>query len=318
MIFNKKIITLPGSTYYSRLIIIHDKNEWLVIDLGGRSSKLHLIAGLFNNHPVYSLERGLEANGWRIKYGQKLNFAITHNHPDHCSGIPKWLENSHSEVYCHPKSVDNLIASSPWWYLIERNEKLLGKDLAKFKEWPNWLIVFAATLIYNKWKPISENRIKVLSSGQILKVGKIRLEVIFLPGHTEDSVVYWFEKQGILISGDLIRTYDGDPLPCLNTSQVNFVDTLESIEKLTKLPIKVLIPGHGPIVQGMKKINNLIQAHLEMSSKAKDQASYFLSRKPNASIQELIHFIEKDWPLTRKSDKKYLVWALIQAYKPKA
>ena len=74
------------------------------------------------------------------------------------------------------------------------------------------------------------------------KIDLFNFEVIYNPGHTNDSVSYYFKDEKILFSGDFIfkrnigRTDLGG----------NDLDMLNSINKIKKYDIDIAIkPGHG-------------------------------------------------------------------------
>jgi len=74
-------------------------------------------------------------------------------------------------------------------------------------------------------------------------IGPFSFEVIFNPGHSSDSVSYYFKKDNSLLCGDFIF-YHNIGRCDLPTGNMN--EMLESIEKIKKLPNStILYPGHG-------------------------------------------------------------------------
>jgi len=74
-------------------------------------------------------------------------------------------------------------------------------------------------------------------------IGPFIFEVIFNPGHTSDSVSYYFRKEGKLFCGDFIF-YESIGRCDLPTG--NMKEMLNSIDKIKKLPLETIIyPGHG-------------------------------------------------------------------------
>lgn len=73
-------------------------------------------------------------------------------------------------------------------------------------------------------------------------IDKFKFKVLFTPGHTTDSVSYYFEEENILFSGDFIfyETIGRCDLPT-----GDYTTMLESIKKIKKYPSDMLIyPGH--------------------------------------------------------------------------
>ncbi|OHD67843.1 MAG: hypothetical protein A2W19_01480 [Spirochaetes bacterium RBG_16_49_21] len=92
-------------------------------------------------------------------------------------------------------------------------------------------------------------------------VGGTRLEVYHTPGHSPGSVcVYWKEKKA-LVCGDLIFEQ--------SVGRVDFPGgdgnkLIESIGKISKLDVEILLPGHMNIITGAKNIKKnfeLIEKH---------------------------------------------------------
>ena len=76
----------------------------------------------------------------------------------------------------------------------------------------------------------------------INKIGKFNFEVIYTPGHTDDSICIYFKENNIMFVGDFIfkdaigRTDLGG----------NIIDMNYSLEKISKYSKDIIIyPGHG-------------------------------------------------------------------------
>jgi glyoxylase-like metal-dependent hydrolase (beta-lactamase superfamily II) len=94
-----------------------------------------------------------------------------------------------------------------------------------------------------------------------ISLGKYKLEVIETPGHTDGSVSFYDSKNKFLACGDLfflegIGRFD---LPTGNEKQL-----LESIKKIEKLDLEVVVPGHGPLIQGRQAIKENFKAIKEL------------------------------------------------------
>jgi hydroxyacylglutathione hydrolase len=82
-----------------------------------------------------------------------------------------------------------------------------------------------------------------VEDGQVLSLGSLRARVIFTPGHAPGHVMYHFEKEGVLIGGDLIimGAVGRTDLPDSNHEALQ-----ASIRKVMKLPSETtLLSGHG-------------------------------------------------------------------------
>ena len=83
----------------------------------------------------------------------------------------------------------------------------------------------------------------LLANGQILKCGNRQFEVIYTPGHSDDSICLYCQTDGVLFVGDtpvVIRSTD-------NTYEDRFV---QAFERLCQLDVKRIYFGHGdPILE---------------------------------------------------------------------
>ncbi len=74
-------------------------------------------------------------------------------------------------------------------------------------------------------------------------IGNFKFEVIFNPGHSKDSVSYYFKKYNTLFSGDFIF-YESIGRCDLPTGSIS--DMEKSIDKIKKYDKDMIIyPGHG-------------------------------------------------------------------------
>lgn len=77
-----------------------------------------------------------------------------------------------------------------------------------------------------------------------IKVQDLTFKILSTPGHTEDSISLWEEKEKVLFSGDTLfkNGYGRTDLPGGNFKQLK-----ESLKKLFQLPPETIVyPGHGP------------------------------------------------------------------------
>jgi len=99
----------------------------------------------------------------------------------------------------------------------------------------------------------------LLKGGEILRVGDRVFEVIYAPGHSNDSICLFCDEEGILFSGDVpvvIQSAEG-------TYEPGFVAALE---KLSERNIKSIYFGHGaPVLSGGKALINMSLKNVKKS-----------------------------------------------------
>ena len=87
-----------------------------------------------------------------------------------------------------------------------------------------------------------------IKDGYKLRIGDKDAVVLYTPGHTNDSVCIYCEEEGALFSGDTTLN--------INSTMGTYSRTfLKVIERLTRLNIKTIYPGHElPITEGAKEM----------------------------------------------------------------
>jgi glyoxylase-like metal-dependent hydrolase (beta-lactamase superfamily II) len=107
------------------------------------------------------------------------------------------------------------------------------------------------------------------------------LDVLPAPGHSQDHVVFWLEKSGILFSGDTIL---GRGTSLVAPPEGDMTVYLETLTSLRSLGARRIAPGHGPIVDDpVARIDEYIRHRLEREA----QILAALSLGP-MSVQELV------------------------------
>ena len=98
-----------------------------------------------------------------------------------------------------------------------------------------------------------------LKEGSMALGDKI-LRIIPTPGHSPGSICLYWEDKKALISGDTVF-YMGVGRTDLQGGDVDAL--ADSVERLSKLKIEYLIPGHGEMLKGEKAVQNNFRTILE-------------------------------------------------------
>lgn len=156
---------------------------------------------------------------------------LTHEHYDHCGGVRKLFEltSRKAKIIAHVDASDK----------IEKGES----DFA--------------SMLGGVMPKMSVN-IKI-EEGDELKIGDEEFKVIHTPGHTPGSICLYSKDSKTLFSGDTVfpNGYFGRyDFPGGDADQLK-----NSIEKLAKLNIENIYPGHETIVEGdgKKHMNMTLQ-----------------------------------------------------------
>ncbi|MCC7363324.1 MAG: MBL fold metallo-hydrolase [Dehalococcoidia bacterium] len=101
--------------------------------------------------------------------------------------------------------------------------------------------------------------VQTLQDGQVIDLdGGVHVRVLLTPGHSVDSVCYYLEDEGVLFSGDTL-------LGSSTTTVGDLGAYRATLKRLLELPnLKVICPGHGPLVHDPRERLQGYIAHRDM------------------------------------------------------
>lgn len=153
----------------------------------------------------------------------------------------KYLVNTH----CHPDHFEGTL------HFINQDVKLcMNSEEIKFfnQEGPHFFQMFNM--------PFPQVNFDIeLEEGPWL-IGETELQIYHTPGHSPGSVnIYWPEKKA-LVCGDLVfdSSFGRVDFPGGNGELLK-----KSIEKISKLDIEILLPGHMGIITGKENVQRNFQ-----------------------------------------------------------
>ena len=108
---------------------------------------------------------------------------------------------------------------------------------------------------------------RALEDGDMITLGPHDFEVIYTPGHAADGIVLYNRRDKILISSDTLWQTDMAVMTLRVEGSRALFHMLESLQKIEKLEVQMVYPGHGPPFQDMhkaitrskKRIENFLQ-----------------------------------------------------------
>jgi glyoxylase-like metal-dependent hydrolase (beta-lactamase superfamily II) len=87
----------------------------------------------------------------------------------------------------------------------------------------------------------------VVSSRTTVEFGRRRLELIPLPGHSDDSLAILVDDTWLYVADTVLLTNDGRPLlPSVHSRPVS--RHVEAIDRLIEMSRYVFVPGHGSVM----------------------------------------------------------------------
>ena len=110
-----------------------------------------------------------------------------------------------------------------------------------------------------------------VSDGEGFEAAGIKVKSIAAPGHCPDCMLFCtvLDGQSICFSGDVcFAPADWDPEPGIVGTlgalwKSNLSDYRETLERMLRLKIDALFPGHGPVVKGEKEVRETVAAALQ-------------------------------------------------------
>lgn len=141
---------------------------------------------------------------------------LTHCHYDHIAAVPEVVNATGAKVAMHEEDVQ-----------LIRSERL------------------NCSAMFGRVSPRLAVDI-LLKDGDTIDLGDISLRVIHTPGHTPGSICLYNADTLELFTGDTV--FEGGSFGRTDISG-NPEHLVNSLEKLTKLDVTVIYPGHGRIIE---------------------------------------------------------------------
>lgn len=143
--------------------------------------------------------------------------AVTHEHLDHVNGLPHYKQLG-ARIVASRRCAEKLIA---------------GRDPTSER--------FGARIV--QLQPDD-----IVGDGDTVQFGGVDFAVLETPGHAPGATCYWDEGSGTLFSGDTLFADGGIGRFDFPDGDLRVLDA--TIQRLGRLPVRVLHPGHGPSPEG--------------------------------------------------------------------
>lgn len=203
---------------------------------------------LLKNLYVYSEKGMMDANTYLIKDERNtiIDVGLT-------QFLPSLIQDLHADGI-DPKSIDIIANTHLHGDHCWANEALKKLTGAKIMLHPTQKSAWEQTVVQTSrffGAPDVEFSADEILPDDRLNTGEIELELIPSPGHSLDSICFYWRSEKVLICGDVIFNQ--------NTGRVDLPggsarELKESIERLSQLDIEYLLPGHMDIVVGADKV----------------------------------------------------------------
>lgn len=160
---------------------------------------------------------------------------ITHVHYDHVGFLSELMRATQAKIILHNRAVEKLKAG----------KSIFGKEFYTFKRAKRLFSLVNLVSDNSSFEPIDEpdRYVEVVNAIEQIEVLGVRLSILTLPGHTEDSIGLMLED-GSLFCGDAAM----NGFPSKNRYSILVEDLTnyeESWNVMLKSKPKIIYPGHG-------------------------------------------------------------------------
>jgi len=101
---------------------------------------------------------------------------------------------------------------------------------------------------------------RTLADGAEVVVGSRVLRALHTPGHRFDHLCVLLEDTGVLFAGDLVA---GVGTVVIAPPEGDLTDYMASLRRLRDLPLRTILPGHGPSIDAPRQLLDEYIAHRE-------------------------------------------------------
>ena len=196
---------------------------------------------------------------------------LTHGHMDHIGACPLLEEKTNASIAAH--IADAQYIEEPWTQFVT-----LYQDFnISAQAYQDFI-----TMVGGRGVKITE----ALHDGDNIKVGSLNLEVIHAPGHTPGSICLYEPETKIMFSGDVL--IPSQFLPITLGVFLDAAKQIQSMKRLFEMNVRVLCPGHEPILQGAD-VHKEFQLHFDRYYEIEKKIPQILSASDGMSLWEICH-----------------------------
>ncbi len=164
----------------------------------------------------------------RAKRKEKLYLILTHHHSDHVFGMRVFKDRG-AKVIAHIGVEEELKDDNGFYkkFIIEMDglspeegDRIYGDVLLTAPD-------------------------QLIENDTVLNIDGDEIQLLFTPGHVDDEIVVYHPKSRTLFGGDAI--YEGMPPNTRFGAQKEWQLWISHLERLKKLEIDLIVPGHGKL-----------------------------------------------------------------------
>lgn len=222
---------------------------------------------------------------------------LSHVHWDHC-GSGAYLKNVFKQlkVCASERSKEVLRRESAISRIAELSQKLIPylKRVDGLRE---------DLIVTTPFEPFEIDL--TLGEGRFM-VGSLEIQIFSAPGHTRDMLSYYVPERGILFATESCGVMDRTGR-CIPQFLVDYDLYMESLLRLSSLPVDVLCPGHHFVFEG-PDARTFLDKSLQATREFKDRVLKLLKE---FSVEETIRMVKAEEydsnPYVKQAEEAYLL-----------
>jgi hydroxyacylglutathione hydrolase len=131
---------------------------------------------------------------------------------------------------------------------------------------------------------------RVIDEGSVVEGTEFRLEVLHTPGHAPNHLCFLLDEERVLFTGDTVL--DGTTSVISPGRGGDMTKYLATLERLRKLRLAKILPGHGDVIEDPRARIDEYLAHRAM----REQQIVGVLEKGPAKISEIVDALYFDTP----------------------
>lgn len=205
--------------------------------------------GLGSPEAQAALEAGFRRLGRRFEEVRRI--VVSHGHVDHYGNAQTIVERTGGAVpvFAHAADIDKMSSAGVRW---RDRMHAYGAFLVRLGVPPETLATFAAEGARGQDLARRIHQPRAIDQGARLRFLRFEAEVLHMPGHTRGLVCLWDAEHGVFFAADhLLEKVSPNPIIELGPEGAEgfflpLVAYLASVTRLRELPVRCVLPGHGP------------------------------------------------------------------------
>lgn len=203
----------------------------------------------------------------------KTDFFITHLHEDHF-GLAPIIASDTSTIYLNfPEAVfwgapdrwkKNFLHGKKAGFPIEELKKFINNVPDFLKNLPVKEIINAMES-YGSYTPSTLSKVgryRIIKDGDMLNIGEYSLQCVTTPGHSSGHICLYEPQKKLLFCGDhILETITPAIFLWPEENRNPLHDYLNSLDRVSKLEISLLLPGHRKTFQDYRSRISEIKEH---------------------------------------------------------